>query len=98
MANIHLLMRLTGGGRIEQNEEKLAPGATTLQGESSQKFGTVAGIKVDDSRAVATEVRLGCVVEGGGVIDDRFKARIDLVTATSSLRKASKAAPQLEEE
>ncbi len=46
------------------NRINISLGTTTLQGESSQKFEVAsAGIKSNESRAIKSEIRLGCVVE-----------------------------------
>lgn len=108
-STLHLVLRLRGGGcachgsgcsicgssRSGGGNANVAAGATTLQGDSSQEFGTSAGYEIDDSRAILSEIRLAC--DADEVIDDSAKARVDLLTVPSSLKKASKAAPSAEE-
>lgn len=108
-STLHLVLRLRGGGcachgsgckicgssSSRRGNTNVAAGATTLQGDSSQEFATSAGYEIDDSRAILSEMRLAC--DADEVIDDSAKARVDLLTVPSSLRKASKAAPSAEE-
>jgi len=90
-SKIDLVLRLRGGG----GDPNLAAGATTLQGASSQRFSSVKGIDADETWTIESSIRLCC--DADEEFDDDSKARIDLTSASTSLKVASTAGPALEE-
>jgi len=107
-STLHLILRLRGEGDSEAKVgggvggcggggvggTKVAAGATTLQGESKQTFGSKAHYDLDESQALSGVIRLGCDAEE--VIDDTAKAKIDF-HVPMPLRAAATAGAAFEE-